>query len=318
MPANYNLPALNSTAFDNSVREKIGTISSIFNPMMTAYPIPAGNEAKTWNQGGRSASAKAYDQRFGDTTYQDIDFEKRTFFKKYWDVDAIPIDEFADLDSISFSPENHYVKMISEALNKKRNDVFIDAFEEDVIVTNILNADGTTGTTTRSFNSSNIIARDFNSSGTNTALSLTKLDELINRAEDNKLIGDEFEHMNGFSLCMLMTERQSSLLYNQARTSSSEYATFFKWDPMKNRISNYRSIKFVYFSSNIKEYTATDTIQKLYAWHPKAFIYDPENVKSYASSNMPEKKYNGQVYSKMAYNVMRVYEEAAFRVDCKK
>lgn len=71
------------------------------------------------------------------------------------------------------------------------------------------------------------------------------------------------------------------------------------------------------FSSGIKQYTSTDTILKLYAWHPEAFIYDPERVTNYATSNIETKEYNSQVYSEMDYNVMRVREECAFRVDCK-
>lgn len=314
MSSNYNLPVLNTIAFDTSVNEIMGKTQSIFNPTMMAFPIPMGSESKTWNLGGESVDAIAQTQRFGDTTYQDISFSKRNFYRQHWKIPAVPIDK-NEVKAINFTPESHYVKTIARKLNKKRNDVFLDAFEADVIVTNVLNADGTTANSTASFDSNNIVARDFGSTGTNSGLTVGKLDHLLELAEAQDLVGDEFEMEYGFNLSMLVTEAQANNLFDTARTSSKDYSHFFQYEG--NRIRQYRGIRFIYFSSGIKTYTATDTIQKLYAWHPEAFIYDPERISNYATSNIPTKEYNSQVYSEMDYNVMRVREECAFRVDCK-
>jgi hypothetical protein len=314
LPDNYNLPVLNETAFSNSVNEVMGKTQSIFNPYMQAYPVPLGSESKTWNFGNESEDAFEQTSRFGDTLYQDIGFSKRNFYRKSWKVKAIAIDK-NEAKSISFTPEAEYVKRIARKLNKKRNDVFLDRFEEDVIVTDILNADGSTSNTTKTFASGNIIAPTFGNSGTNIGLTVKKLDELLRLAEANDLLGDEFEQEYGFNLVMTVPESQSALLYADARTASKDYSHFFQFEG--NRIVQYRGIRLIPFSSGIKTYTSTDTIQKLYAWHPEAFIYDPERIMNYATSNIPTKEYNSQVYSEMDYNVMRVREECAFRVDCK-
>jgi hypothetical protein len=314
LPDNYNLPVLNTVAFDTAVHEVMGKTQSIFNPFMQAYPVPLGSESKTWNLGGESEGAIAQTARFGDTLYQDIAFSKRSLNRATWKVKAIPIDK-NEVKSVNFSPESHYVKAMARQLNKKRNDVFLDKFEEDVIQTDILNADGTSATTTKTFASGNIIAPEFGNSGTQIGLTVKKLDELLRLAEVNDLLGDEFEMEYGFNLAMIVPEAQASLLFADARTSSKDYSHFFQYEG--NRIRQYRGIRFIYFSSGIKTYVSTNTIQKLYAWHPEAFIYDPERVSNYATSNIETKEYNSQVYSEMDYNVMRVREECAFRVDCR-
>jgi hypothetical protein len=316
LPDNYNLPILNTVAFDSSVNEVMGKTQSIFNPTMQAYPVPMGSESKTWNLGGESEDAIAQTSRFGDTLYQDIAFQKRSFNRATWKVKAIPIDK-NEVKSINFTPESHYVKAMARKLNKKRNDVFLDKFEEDVIVTNVLGDDGSTANSTVTFASGNIIAPTFGNSGTNIGLTVGKLDELLRLAEVNDLIGDEFEQEYGYNLKMIVPESQANLLYANSRTSSKDYSHFFKFDETRGKITGYRSISFVSFSSGIKTYTSTDTILKLYAWHPEAFIYDPERVTNYATSNIETKEYNSQVYSEMDYNVLRVREECAFRVDCK-
>ena len=316
MPQQNTTGVLTTEAYSASINELFVSSKAIFDTYMTAYPIPKGSQSITWNLGGESEDAEAITEYFADTKYQHFKFSKRTFERGIYSPKA-GIIERHELMNINFDPSNHKIQAMARSLNRKRNQIFLENFEANVAVTDVLNPDGTKGVTVAAFDTDNIIAPTYGSASTNSGLSLAKLDHLIELAEEQNLIGEDVAEELGYSLMMTMTESAATSLLDTPRGTSKDYEKFFVRDNTGKLVS-YRGIKFIYLATKLPTYVATDTIVKHYAWHPSAFIYDPASTMNKYTAELPDKNYHGQIYSEMYYNVLRVREEAAFRIDVKK
>ena len=317
MPLPSNLPILNTKAYDTGMQTAFVATNAIFDPYMIPHPIPNGADSITWNLGGESEALVPMNTYFGETTFQNYQAKKRTFVRSRWNAPAMIVDRHEKL-SINLNPDGAKIQAMTRKVAQKRNEIFIANFETDVAVTDILNNDGSTTNTLVSFLSSNIVPKDYLTAGTNSGLTLEKLDALIVMAERNNLVGDEFATQYGYSLHMLMTEEIAASLLRLPQATSRDYADFFVRDNMTGKLIAYRGIKFIYAPVSLPTYTAgADRIAKLYAWHPSAFIYDPATLFNRTVNEDPLHTFNGFLYTELLYNTMRVREEAAFRIDAK-
>ncbi len=326
----YEVPLINAQAYDAAVREAYQEKKLMFKSMMTPYQVPEGFESKTYNFSEKAEDARFVTERFGVTDYQDIGFRKRRMIRKEIDVKAIPITR-EERKSILFTPQQIYVQQQTNAIIRKKNQMFFDAYEAAVPETATLNSDGTETTTNVAFDSGNIIKANATISnlftvgsspyaGTETGVGLTpdKISILHILAEENEVLGDEFDNQYGNMLHMLVTQEAVNQLEESVKASNKDYSHLFTYDAGTNRISGYKGVKFHYYSSNKKTFTNNgQTIQRLYAWHPTAFIFHDEGVETRVTQELPDRKYNGQIYAWSHHNVMRVREEAAFAIDIK-
>lgn len=326
----YEVPLINAQAYDAAVREAYQEKKLIFKEFMTPFQVPEGYETKTYNYSETAEDARFVTERFGVTDYQELGFRKRVMTRREIDVKAIPITR-EERKSILFTPQNIYVQEQTNSVVRKKNKTFFDAFEAAVPETAILNADGTETSANVTFNAFNIVkgnatlangltVGDAAYAGTETSVGLTpdKISIIRQIAEHNKVLGDEYDNQYGNQLVMLVTEEAVSQLEESVKASNKDYSHLFSYDNEMNRVSGFKGVKFIYYSSNKKTFTNnSQTIQRLYAWHPSAFIYHDEGITPKVAQEIPERKHNGHVYCYSYHNVLRVREEAAFAIDIK-
>ena len=326
----YEVPLINAQAFSAAMHDAYQEKKLMFKPYMTPYQVPEGYESFTYNLNETAADARFVTERFGVTDYQEIGFRKRTIRRKEIDVAAIPITR-EERKSILFTPQQVYVQQQTNSIVRKKNQMFFDAFEAAVPEIATLTADGAELSTNVTFDSGNIVkgnatlengltVGDVAYAGSETSVGLTpdKISILRQLAEDNKVLGDEFDNQYGNQLIMLVTEEAVSQLEESVKASNKDYSHLFTYDAGMNRVSGFKGVKFHYYSSNKKTFTNnSETIQRLYAWHPSAFIFHDEGITPKVAQELPERKHNGHVYAYSYHNIVRVREEAAFAIDIK-
>lgn len=326
----YEVPLINAQAFSSAMHDAYQEKKLMFKPFMTPYQVPEGYETYTYNLNETAEKARIVTERFGVTDYQELGFRKRVIRRKEIDGKAFPITR-EERKSILFTRDQIYVQQLTNKIVSKKNEMFFDAFEAAVPEIATLTADGLESSTNVTFDTGNIVkgnatlangftVGDSAYAGSETSVGLTpdKISLLRQLAEENKVLGDEFDNQYGNQLIMLVTEEAVSQLEESVKASNKDYSHLFQYDSMMNRISGFKGVKFLYYSSNKKTFTNnSQTIQRLYAWHPSAFIFHDEGITPKVAQELPERKHNGHVYAYSYHNVLRVREEAAFAIDIK-
>lgn len=328
---------LAQTDFDTNLKEEFNRNVVPYLAKMTPYPISEGSNKREYIIFGESSDAREVTERFGVTDYEELSSRKRTLNRTKRDVPAVPITE-QELREDAKGIAQHSMREQSKALKRQMNLTFFKNFEASVQEEATVDASGDAVAATVAFKEANIIRADYTkaapeygsdyTTGYATAdakgLTLDKLDALNLLLAQNNLIGDDVMTEMA-QVCMVVTEAHLQGLLDEVRATSSDYSIFFQYDAMGN-LRRYRNIEFLRteFVGGIKdvvEFSDGDsgTVQKLYAWHPDAFVYDMQEPTAFytppGAGGLATRKYEGQVYAYNYFNTKRVREEAAFRID---
>lgn len=252
-----------------------------------------------------AVTAREITTRFGDTNPDDVDVEYRHLYVGFKDsAHRVDRREAMQLGAIG-SPHSSILRLQLAAAKRDMDKTIIDGIRGSA-------ATGKNGTTAVALPSTQQIAVDFGSSGTNNNLTFKKMLEISRLFGVNEVAGQDVDEVSPITL--IITHNQVASLLRESQFTSSDYSEIRRLHT--GQVVNLMGIAIRAVSPALLPYNDSTHVRSCYAYARNEVAFGIAEQPQAWVDVLPTGRHDVQLRTEWGWGCTRLSEEGTIEIAC--